>query len=274
MAYRLYSSRFDSNYWFVAIPKTGSQSIRKLIDENIKKEHVLYGAGNDWHSSIKEILRHEHYNIKRDNFFAVVRNPWAQAWSNFNYQKAVVDEKFRALEGGKQGILDYRKKHPMKVIGDADNKTFWKDFKVLHDEYYTTFDNYVNKMRSRLRYPLINSIDDLDTYIQEGESPNQIYERRQEGRDYIVTGMVQTEMLEFQRDKTNHLVTLPIEKPRLIAHFFNEWFPECNIQSLPHINVGTHANKNYTNFYTKKTKDIVYEMEFSLIERHRYKFGD
>lgn len=274
MAYRLHSERFNSNFWYIAIPKTGSQSIRKLIDENIDDEHILYGAGSLWHMSVMDIIRHPNYNIKKDNFFATVRNPWAQAWSNFNYQKKMVEDKLLAYRAGEDGIQEYRKKYPMNIIYNLNDTKKWNNVIKAQKEYLNTFDDYVFKMREKIRYPLINTADDLDAFIRDGESVEEIDSRRRDLPEVSINGLVQTEILAFDRSKTNHLITIPIEKPKTIMHFFNEWFPECNIKEVPFINQGTHANKNYTNFYSKKTRDIIYEVEYTLIQRHNYKFGD
>lgn len=273
MAYRLHSTRFNTNYWFIAIPKTGSQSIRQVIEENIDPGNLLEGALGLWHTSIKEIQDHPSYSRSKDNFFAIVRNPWAQAWSNFNYQKQRMQLKIDAYNGGASGIEAYRKKYPLNIIEDFSDTGTWKKIFQLMDEYYHSFDDYIDKLRLKIRYPVINTKEDLDKFIESGNSTKEINQFRNHS-NLDINGFLQSDMLVYDRRNTNNLITMPIERPATIIHFFNEFFPECNIKTLPYINIGTHANKDYVTFYSKRTRDIIYEVEYSLIKRHNYTFGD
>lgn len=271
MAIRLHSTKYNSNYWFIPIPKTGTQSIRKYIETNLPESLIEYHTSRNWHMELMQIVRSNDYSHRQDNFFSVVRNPWSQAWSNFNYQRDRVAEKIDAYNAGQAGIDNYRKLKPNNIIEDYSANFYWPKMIEFFNTTLASFDNYIYTMRERLRYPIINTIEDLDRFFEEGNSAEEL--KRAESSTISINGILQSHAIAYDKSKVNNVVVMPIEKPELLLHFMRETFPEIKSNELPFINKGVYST-NYTSMYTKKMIDIVHEMEYSIIARHGYKFGE
>lgn len=267
MTYRIHSNKYNHNYWYIAIPKTGSQSVRKYIEDNIPQSLLVEHSTKKWHLNIEDITKSSDFNYTRDGFFSTVRNPWAQAWSNYNYQKKQLEAKLRAYNRGPAGIEEYRASYPLNIISDYDNDS-WPETIKFYNSVLSTFEEYVSEIKSYHNCPTLNSINDL---LEFNKSKYRLPAVR--ATSFRVSGMVQSQIFNYSDSYTNSLLVMPIEKPEIIIRFFRDYFPEAKSNSMPFVNKGDY-NNDYRKVYSSEMIKTISQVEQPLISRFGYKFGE
>ena len=155
---------------FIAIPKTGSTTIRKVLDQY--SDVISVGDRNSpyiHHTSAYKLKKHfEEVGWNWDEYFkfAFVRNPWDRLVSSFNYQKKVVHEK------EKYGI-DNPNYEDYKRFTKDNNFSSWMNpplkmgpnFKALVDESNNFLMDFIGKFE--------NLQEDFNTICDKIEIPQQ-----------------------------------------------------------------------------------------------------
>lgn len=244
MCYSL-KQKDDSRLWYCAPPKTGSQSIRKLLDENLKDRKAE--AGKSWHVPAHQIVFFEEFSRHVDQIFATIRNPFMVHASNYIYQRKKLEEKIEGLSDPDKFMRD----NPLTAYKpDQENWT-----NALHATYKDVFKDFST---------YIHSVRDWSTpRLWEGKMQRHFLD------EHGSTTLILHSLSNFVNGLESNIFLLKIEETDKIEWFFRDVF---DIQvEIPHINKTGYSGE-YKQLFTTKTKRIIEEIEAPLIKLGNYKY--
>jgi len=135
--------------WYVAGIKTGSQTMRSIMDINCK--NILAIAGSNWHASATEIYQHESFTNRisllqpeSDFLWTTTRNPWERHYSNYLYQKEKLIQKINFTGTAEE----YDKKYPDSqfVLPHGNEMDV---IKKMVNEHLDTFESYITTVEQQ-----------------------------------------------------------------------------------------------------------------------------
>ena len=235
----------DTRLWYCAPPKTGSQSIRKLIDENLLSKKAE--AGKSWHVPAHQIVKLGEFNRHSDQIFATIRNPFMVHASNFIYQQKKLDEKIAGISNPEKFI----KENPL-VNFKPKQENWVNAMHTSRKEVFKDFGTYIDKVR-----------DWSVPKLWEGNMKRHFLDKHGSSLNSIIT------LTNFVNGLESNIFLFKIEEPDILEWFFRDVF---DIQvELPHINK-TGFSGEYKDLFSSKTKRIIEELEAPLIKLGNYKY--
>lgn len=248
MAVGIYSKKHSRRFWYVAIPKTGSQSILKaIVDATPDDRKTLYGSDVN-NRSVHHMPVFDFFNYLSKNdfqaaeFFTVIRNPFWKHASHFIYQREKTLAKIKAVEEGTP--LDYQEGTTFK----PDDKEWVADLYKLIDGPLNSFEAYCN-------------------FLNWGFE-NHYHQNWKPMRKDWPTWFIQPISWWIHSPRPQACTALPIESPKLIQEFCKK---ELDISiDIPHINSSGRTKDFYKELYTQKTRNIIYKVERKWIDAFGY----
>jgi len=270
MAYRITSRVYNKKFWYLAVPKTGSQAVRELIEKLPEDQYVSHPSLL-WHMTATDIAgthginksfpKVKFFNDNSDAFFTTVRNPWARAVSFYFYQKQKLEERLVAYSNETEAKL-FKEKFPFHVF-DYDDKATKDGIERILECSFQTFEDWLNSVvESRPnRSCVINSLDDVDACLTSDKY------KRLEGFAYLNTYDYFINHKSFSR-----LLVFTQENMGALLDWFGVAFdvPE-DILKLNKINVQGIGDK-YRDYYSSKMAKIIEEHESYIINMVGYRY--
>ena len=235
-----------SRLWYSAPPKTGSQSIRKFIDDNLPL--IKAEAGKSWHvpahlivTQVQEFERHS------DRIFATIRNPFMVHASNFVYQKQKIEEKIKYIDDPES----FKKKSPL-VSFKNENPQWINSLLESREKIFDNFDSYIKRL-TEWNLPTLYSNNMQRHFLDKHGTHLTIL--------YTLSNFVNS--LE------NKIWLFKIEEPEILSEFFNTTFGVK--EDIPHINKTGHS-ETYKDLFTSKSRAIIEELEAPILKIGNYKY--
>ena len=258
MSLGIYSQVNDRRFWYAAIPKTGSQTIAKVLNDypdvlaKIGEEEDHNGVFRRTHHIAVRSMQNFLYetfkaHIGRHEFFATIRNPWVWHASNYLYQKNKIKNKLAAVDNG----VPASDENTLKLGDYRPNNAQWLSIAKESSKILETFEAY-------LKY----------TYTQ-----NHYKEYNNNWSIYAPVAVRQfAQPFSWWVDCQHRgLVTiLPIENNEMIIDFFNDQLG-LPVKEIPVINALGNGEK-YKSLYDHNTKALVEEKEAEWIDMFNYEF--
>ena len=234
--------------WYSACPKTGSQAIRKVIDDNLS--HRLATVDTDWHVTADQIVRFERFHLHKDFIFGTIRNPYKVHVSNYLYQRKNFEEKISYF--GRE--REYQEKHDnLKYMFPDDN---WRRAVIYtYEKLLCSFEAYVKAVEQYNTHTLYKRgtrtlkllpIDKFDTHMS-----------------FLFT------MDNFYNPRDSRVYLVPIDKPGYVEGFFKDLFDiEIDFELVN----STGGGDTYKDWYTDKLRSVIERIEQPIIYMAGYKY--
>lgn len=274
MGYRIYSDVLKSKFWYVAIPKTGSQAVRKVFDDLMPQENIMWHFTQLWHLSTQDMLlrtRRKRPDVDKMSghlspdatrnhfFFTTIRNPWERAYSFYKWQKKQIERKLKAYESKEEGdkfILEFP-----RYEFNFDNKEEIKFLENSYSKFFKDFETYMNTIE--VSYNMIEA-DNVKKYIRQMDRENWMSYHYQPTMTYISSTAL-----------INNFI-FKIEEPDKLIDFLEDCFnlPKDDVSNIlcnQKVNV-TGMGKEYRDHYSEKMKKTIYDLEYTIINKFGYKF--
>jgi len=277
MAYRIYSDALKAKFWYIAIPKTGSQAVRKVFDDLIDQDKVLWHFTENWHLSVSDLLLrtkrtksdleplfknsgHVSPDASRNHFFfTTIRNPRERAYSFYSWQKKQIEKKLKAYESEEEADK-FIKEFPRYDFNISD-KTELVYLEKSYAEFFQSFEQYMNTINVAYNMTVT---DNVKKHIRQMDKDNWQRFHYVPHSDYISSTFL-----------INNFI-FKIEEPEKLIDFFEDCFSlsrddTSNILYKEKVNV-TGNGKEYRDHFSKKMQKTIYDLEYRIINQFGYKF--
>lgn len=276
MSIRVHSDKTGINWWYCGIPKTGSQSVLKFIQDNIPADKLINTLTGGIHMPVRSIVNHPGFGADQgDSIFITVRNPWAFHWSMYNYQKYKTESKYEAYKAGPSGVKQWKEDNPDTFVADYDQSSWWEVNQLMLDEVFLSFETYLNKLEDIvLREVFVNSIEELNripfTDSRQSRVDDNIHLIDSRVKPCTMFYYLDNNLVAGGIARQCNMAVFKIETPHLIEKFFDNHF-DVRVE-LPHINRFGYID--YKSVYTEKMIKQVENIESRVIKLFGYKFGE
>ena len=234
-----------SRVWYSAPPKTGSQSVRKLIDENLT--HILAESGKSWHVPAHLIVSDSRFERHTDQIIGTIRNPFMVHASNFIYQQKKINEKIKYLDNPEE----FAKRNP-RVNFLPDNTNWVNSLLDTKEKIFSSFDNYIDRLKEWNLPTLYNNNFNRHFLDKHGTHLTIIYT-----------------LSNFVNSLEAKIFLFKIEEPDKLSNFFKSTFGLD--KEIPHINK-TGYSKSYKDLFTPKLRAKIEELEAPILKLGNYKY--